>query len=154
MSFLPAKEICPLSLKMLNRFLWVLNFSVLFLPVMLSQTKSNYWRLCIIWLHFIVWKYKRRDFFSSMPLLIELVLFQLFTFNYFALSCCFVSSVYMKLLLTSTLTIFCHPNVKLLTSTVVSINRAMDYWIFQVLTHFNSIPFFPNVLWLEASYTL
>lgn len=30
----------------------------------------------------------------------------------------------------------------------------MDYWIFQVLTHFNCIPFFPNVLWLEASYTL
>ena len=115
------------------------------------ELKSNYWRLCMIWLYF-VWKYKCRDFFPQHATSGRISTISTFHFQYFASSCCFVSSVYMKLPLTSTLPIFCHPNIKVLSSS----QHPQGHGLLGILmlTHYNSIPFFPNVLLSEASYTL
>ena len=139
-----------LSLKMLNWLLWVRNFSVVFFACDV-ELKSNYWSLCMIWLYF-VWKYKCRDFFLQHATSGRISTISTFHFQYFASSCCFVSSVYMKLPLTSTLPIFCHPNIKVLSSS----QHPQGHGLLGILmlTHYNSIPFFPNVLLSEASYTL
>lgn len=141
-----------LSLKMLDWLLWVLNFSSLFAYDV--ELKSNYWRLYMIWLYF-AWKHKCRDFFFSQHATISRIsTISTFHFQYFASSCCFVGSVYMKLPLTSALPVFCHPSIKVLSCTVVNIHRAVDYWWFWILTHYNSIPFLSMFSLSEVSYTL
>ena len=139
-----------LSLKMLNWLLWVRNFSVVFLPVMLSwsQTIEAY-----AWFDFILFESTNAGiFFLHHATIGRISTISTFHFQYFALSCCFVSSVYMKLPLTSTLPIFCHPNIKVLSSS----QHPQGHGLLGILmlTHYNSIPFFPNVLLSEASYTL
>ena len=112
------------------------------------ELKSNYWRLCMIWLYF-AWKYKCRDFFfPSMPLLVELVLFQLFTFN--------------TLLRVAVLWVVCTWNCHSQALYQSSVTPVLRYSRVQgrglldilILTNYNFIPFFPNVPLSEASYTL
>ena len=92
-------------------------------------------------------------FFPRMPLLTELVPFQFFYFQLLCFDLLFCQSYVDEITTHKQFNNFTHSDVKLFTSSMVNIYRAMDYWVFQVVTHSNSIPFFSNVFFLEASYT-
>lgn len=91
-------------------------------------------------------------FFPSMPLLTELVPVQLFYFQLLWFDLLFCQSCFDEITTHKQFNNFTHSDVKSFTSTMVNIYRAMDYWVFQVVTHSNSIPFFSNIFFLEASY--